>query len=117
MKKRIFKLVENNTFKLNESTHTYDTTITVVDPATDVETDVDVTVEYDYISEERGSREPKTGLPLSPDYPAEIEILSVTDNKGKEYDLTDDQADDITQEIFKHIETLNEPDDDDPDYY
>jgi len=103
MKKKLFRLVENNTFRVNRSLPTYDTTITVEDPETGEEREVDVTVEYEYTPAERGERERGTGLPLSPDYPASVEIYSVYDENGKEYDLTDRQQRQIEDAIFDDI--------------
>ena len=105
MKKKIFKLVENNTFRINESANTYETAITIIDPETDEERDVEVVVEYEYIPAERGSRERGTGAQLEPDYPAHVEIYSVTDanDPKKEYDLTNRQQEQIENEILDDI--------------
>lgn len=101
MKKKMFRLVENNIFKLNESIMSYDTTITVTDPETDEQRDVDVTVEYDYIPAERGERERGSGAPLTPDDLETIEIISAVDSEGKDY--MDKLEDDVIQLIKKEI--------------
>ena len=104
MKKKLFRLVENNTFRVNRSLPTYDTTITVEDPETGEEREVDVTVEYEYTPAERGSRERGTGLQLEPDYEATVEISAVYDETGKEYDLTDRQQRQIEDAIFDDLQ-------------
>lgn len=115
MKKKLFRLVENNTFRVNRSLPTFDTAITVTDPETDEERDVDVTVEYEYTPAERGERERGTGLPLSPDYPEGVEIYSVYDKTGKEYELTKSQLASLETQILDDIS--NRADDYDVDHY
>ena len=108
MKKKLFRLVENNTFRVNSSYDTYETTIKITNPETDKEEDVDVIVEYDYSPPEYGERERGSGAPLRPDDSATVDIISVKDSDtGKEYDLPDWQIDELAQEILRDI-----PDDD-----
>lgn len=79
MKKKIFRLVENNTFKPNKSSlPTYATTITVTE---------DVTVEYEYTSSS----------------PRDIKIISVYDKDGKKYELTKKQNSQIRDEILQYL--------------
>lgn len=100
MKKKLFKNIEGNTFKLKESSlPTYDTTIN--HPETDEE--IDVTVQYEYMPAERGSRERGTGLQLEPDYPSSIEIHSVVDDQGKEHELSKLELERIENEILDMI--------------
>jgi hypothetical protein len=118
MKKKIFRLVENNTFKINESTHTYDTKLKLTDPVTGNKQDVDVTVEYEYTPSERGERERGSGLQLTPDYSEDIEIISVTDSNGKEYELSDREMDMLVQKILDDVDDSDDGGFDDyADYY
>jgi len=100
MKKKIFEHIGGHKFKLKESSlPTYDTTIN--HPETDEE--IAVTVQYEYTPAERGSRERGTGLQLEPDYPASVEIYSVVDDQGTEYELSKSELERIENEIFDMI--------------
>lgn len=100
MKKKLFEHIGGHKFKIVESTSdTYDTVIN--DPETDEE--IEVTVEYDYHKASRGARERGTGLQLEPDEPASIEIYSVKDANGKEYELSRSEYERIENAIIDDI--------------
>ena len=74
----------------------------------------DYKIVFDYIPAERGTRQ-RDGLPLEPDCEADIELLSVKDNNGKEVKLTEQQVEGIVERLLDLMEErLNEPGE--PDY-
>lgn len=111
MKKKLFENIGDNMFKLrkhlNESV--FDTTLTITNPETDVEEEVDVTVRYTAYAASRGARERETGVPLEPDEPASIEIQSVKDSTGKEIDVSDSDLEQLESEISA-ADAYDEPD-------
>jgi len=69
------------------------------DPATQETTEVDVSIEYNYIPGSKGSRGPH-GEPMEPDDPEEYEIDSIEfardfDFMGRKYKKGDDVPEDI----------------------
>lgn len=107
MKRKLFEHVDGNKFKLNEAAlPTISTTIT--HPVT--QEDIEVTVEFDYTPPERGERESGTGLQLTPDYPEDVEIISVMDNDGNNYidKLSKDDLSTIEDTIYKKIDSDRE---------
>lgn len=57
--------------------------------------EVEVTVEYAYYEACRGSRE--NGMQMEPDEPAYIEILSVTDENGDEFELSENDTEAVLE--------------------
>lgn len=107
MKRKLFEHVDGNKFKLNEAAlPTISTTIT--HPVT--QEDIEVTVEFDYTPPERGERESGTGLQLTPDYPEDVEIISIMDNDGNDYidKLSKDDLSSIEDTIYKKIDSARE---------
>jgi len=64
-----------------------------------------VEVEYDITPEERGSRD-SLGVPMEPDYSASIEIISVKDENGAEFELTKQETKEA-EEIIWEVEGDN----------
>lgn len=107
MKRKLFEHVDGNKFRLNEAAlPTISTTIT--HPVT--QEDIEVTVEFDYTPPERGERESGTGLQLTPDYPEDVEIISIMDNDGNDYidKLSKDDLSSIEDTIYKKIDSARE---------
>lgn len=69
---------------------------------TTIEREVAITVDYDYIPESRGHRD-SYGAPEEPDEPPSIEINEVRDGTGKAVELTKDEEDTITDQIWDEI--------------
>ena len=63
--------------------------------------EITLDVEYSYYAGCRGAREAGTGLALEPDDAPEIEILSVTDDQGEDYELSDDDVDAVQEKAFE----------------
>lgn len=62
-----------------------------------------LTVEYIYTPAMRGLRE-KYGVPITPDDPAEVEIIGIHDDAGAEYELPDAVMDVIVGDCFEDAE-------------
>lgn len=100
--KKLFESYGKNHFRLikeNSSTGKYEKYIN--DPDTDSE--VDVIVNYTYTPSGLGKREKGTGVPLEPDEPSSVDIHSVVDDMGKEYELSDIDRERIEIEIMDYI--------------
>jgi hypothetical protein len=70
--------------------------------------EITVTVDYSFSRARRGARDSLCGVrgagpPLEPDEDEEIEIQSVTDENGKEVELTADETDKIEQQCWDDI--------------
>jgi hypothetical protein len=96
--KKIFENVGGNTFKLKNKAAlpSHDTFITNPDTGDEIL----VNVKYEYTPAERGRRDKKFGVQMEPDFPASVEIHSVKDAEGKEYELSAEEHDRITDEII-----------------
>lgn len=82
-----------------------------------VETVIEVTCEFDYTAEDRGSW--SGGLQQEPDYPASADLLSAKDEQGKDwYDqVTPADKERLECKAVETSETLDEPDYEPDDYY
>jgi len=101
MKKKLFENIGDNMFKLRKNLNesVIKTKLTITNPETDVEEDVDITVTYTAYPASRGARERGTGLQLEPDEEATIDIESVKDSTGKEIDVSDSELKQLEKEI------------------
>jgi hypothetical protein len=75
--------------------------------------ETDVTVHYEYCPLVRGSTDGRFGPKLEPDEPEHIEIDRVLDGRGRDVDLSDDDAERIQAEIMNYLYEswyANEPD-------
>jgi hypothetical protein len=75
------------------------------------DTEIPVTVDYDYDPPCRGYRN-SYGVPEEPDDPGGIVINSVTDADAHEVTMTGDEIADIEEAIGEHLAELSEPDPD-----
>ena len=72
----------------------------------DVTDEISVEVTYDYSRGCRGARDSLGGVrgagpPLEPDEPPSVEIISVMDADGNDYDLTNNERERIEEECFQ----------------
>ena len=66
--------------------------------------DFDVVVEFDYSPAHSGIREPGTGLLLSPDEPAELEIASVKDAvSGEDIELSPSEEEEAMERGWQQL--------------
>lgn len=72
------------------------------------ESEIEVTVDFDYSPAERGARERGTGLQLEPDWDEDAEINSIKDASGKEIDVTETELEKIVEKCIEHIHNLRE---------
>jgi len=116
MKKKLFENIGDNMFKLRKNLNesVLKTRMTLTNPKTGAESDVDLTVTYTATKSSRGERERGTGLQLSPDDEESIEIESVKDSTGKEIDVSDSELKQLEKEIS---DAMSDADDyyDEPD--
>ena len=68
--------------------------------------EVEVTIEYEITAGCRGARE--NGIPIEPDSPAEVEILSVKDEDGEEFELNEHDAEAVIEKAFEDAEEAAE---------
>ena len=121
MKEKLFESIGgSNTFKLTSKLSTKKKLITenTLDATLYREdTEINVEVEYDVTSEEHGHKD-QFGAQEEPDYPASIEIVSVTDKAtGYNVELTSEEEDGLIQQINDEQANNNdipEPEDFDP---
>lgn len=73
----------------------------------DSDDEIPVTVEYDYIPEERGSRD-EAGRQMEPDYPEDVELVSVKDKNGNELTLSKTELESVIEACFKDVEDIKE---------
>ena len=117
MKKKLFENIGNNMFKLrsNLNESVLKTRMTLTNPKTGDESDVDLTVTYTAPKSSRGERERGTGLQLSPDDEGSIEIESVKDSTGQDVVLSDSELEQLNAEIDERLSDAHndydEPDD------
>jgi hypothetical protein len=67
------------------------------------EDDIEVSVEYEYTAGCRGSRE--NGVPIEPDTPAEVEILSCKDDEGNDVELSERDVAEICEKAEEDVES------------
>lgn len=110
MKKKLFENIGNNMFKLrsNLNESVLKTRMTLTNPKTGDESDVDLTVTYTFTKSSRGERERGTGLQLSPDEESSIEIERVKDSTGQDVVLSDSELEQLENEIS---DTIRDADD------
>lgn len=110
MKKKLFENIGNNMFKLrsNLNESVLKTRMTLTNPKTGDESDVDLTVTYTFTKSSRGERERGTGLQLSPDEESSIEIERVKDSTGQDVVLSDSELEQLESEIS---DTIRDADD------
>lgn len=108
MKRKLFEHIDGNKFKLTEASALPTISTTITHPITQEE--IDVTVEYDYTPPERGERESGTGLQLTPDYPEDLQIISVMDNDGNDYidKLSKNDLNSIEDTIYNKMDSDRE---------
>ena len=117
MKKKLFENIGNNTFKLrsNLNESVLKTRMTLTNPKTGDESDVDLMVTYTATKSSRGERERGTGLQLSPDDEGSIEIESVKDSTGQDVVLSDSELEQLKADIDERLSDAHndydEPDD------
>jgi hypothetical protein len=75
--------------------------------------DLEVEVEYTFSKGCRGARDSLggkagAGPPLEPDEPDEVEIDSVTDEKGTEVDLTNEEITALEEKCLENYESIME---------
>jgi len=114
MKKKLFENIGDNMFKLRKNLNesVLKTRMTLTNPKTGAESDVDLTVTYTASPASRGARERGTGLQLEPDEEATIDIESVKDSTGKEIDVSDSELKQLEKEISDAIsDAMSDADD------
>jgi len=60
----------------------------------------ELTVEYEYSKAQRGARD-SMGVPEEPDEPESVEILSVKDSDGKDFDLNNEERESIERQCLE----------------
>jgi len=114
MKKKLFENIGDNMFKLRKNLNesVLKTRMTLTNPKTGAESDVDLTVTYTASPASRRARERGTGLQLEPDEEATIDIESVKDSTGKEIDVSDSELKQLEKEISDAIsDAMSDADD------
>jgi len=61
--------------------------------------EVPVTIEYTYYGGCKGATE--NGIPIEPDDPEEVEIVSVKDENGDDFELSDEETERFYEEAFE----------------
>ena len=89
------------------------TTATITVEVDGVETEVDVTCEFDYTSPERGSW--SGGQQMEPDYPASADLLSAKDADGRDW-YAQLGPKEIERLEIEALEKADDPGQDEPDY-
>jgi len=110
MKKKLFENIGDNMFKLRKNLNesVLKTTMTIADPKTGDDLDVDLTVTYTAYPASRGERERGTGLQLEPDEEAMIDIESVKDSTGQDVVLSDSELKQLEKEISDAMSDADE---------
>jgi hypothetical protein len=65
--------------------------------------EIPITVEYSYSRASRGARD-RYGAPLEPDEDASVEITNVTDERGREIELTPRETDRVEEMCLEDAE-------------
>ena len=68
--------------------------------------EVAVTIEYEITPGCIGARE--NGIPIEPDLPAEVEILSVVDGNGEPYELLESDVESVVDIAFEEAKSAKE---------